>query len=46
MNGPTKDGLLIEVIKDIKNSQVYKDELEKFPDANLIDVVTKTKDKD
>ena len=36
----------IEVIKDIKNSQVYKDVLEKFPDANLIDVVTKTKDKD
>ena len=36
----------IELIKDIKNSQVYKDVLEKFPDANLIDVVTKTNDKD
>ena len=36
----------IELIKDIKNSKVYKDVLEKFPDANLIDVVTKTNDKD
>ena len=36
----------IELIKDIKNSQIYKDVLEKFPDANLIDVVTKTNDKD
>ena len=36
----------IEVIKNIKNSKIYKDVLEKFPDANLIDVVTKTKDKD
>ena len=36
----------IELIKDIKNSKIYKDVLEKFPDANLIDVVTKTNDKD
>ena len=36
----------IEVIKNIKNSKIYKNVLEKFPDANLIDVVTKTKDKD
>ena len=31
----------IEVIKNIKNSKIYKDVLEKFPDANLIDVVQK-----
>ena len=36
----------IEIIKNIKNSKIYKNVLEKFPDANLIDVVTKTKDKD
>ena len=31
----------IEEIKKIKNSKIYKDVLEKFPDANLIDVDTK-----
>ncbi len=35
----------IEVIKNIKNSKIYKDVLEKFPDANLIDVVIKKNDK-
>ena len=36
----------IEEIKKIKNSKIYKDVLEKFPDANLIDVITKTNDRD
>ena len=35
----------VELIKNIKNSTIYKDVLEKFPDASLIDVVTKTNDK-
>ena len=36
----------IEVMKNIKNSKIYKDVLERFPDASLIDVVTKTNDKE
>jgi len=36
----------IEMIKNIKNSKIYKNVLEKFPDANLIDVVIEKKDKD
>ncbi len=32
----------IELIKNIKNLRIYKEVLKKFPDANLIDVVTKT----
>ncbi len=36
----------IEQIKNIKNSKIYKNVLEKFPDANLIDVVSKMNDKD
>ena len=36
----------IEAIKKIKNSKIYKDVLEKFPDANLIDVITKINDRD
>ena len=36
----------IEEIKKIKNSKIYKDVLKKFPDANLIDVITKPDVKD
>ena len=36
----------IEAIKKIKDSKIYKDVLEKFPDANLIDVITKINDRD
>ena len=36
----------IEMIKNIKSSKIYKNVLEKFPDANLIDVVIEKKDKD
>ena len=36
----------IEMIKNIKSSKIYKNVLEKFPDASLIDVIIEKKDKD
>jgi len=39
----TEINLKIELIENIKNSSTYKNILEKFPDAELIDVKTKEK---
>ena len=36
-----KDNVKIELIKNAKNSKIYKTFLEKFKDANLIDVFKK-----
>ena len=36
----------IELIENIKNLEIYKEVLKRFPDANLIDVVTKTNNED
>ena len=33
-----------ELIENIKDSQIYKNILEKFPDAELVDVITKKKE--
>ena len=35
-----------DLIKKVKDSELYKNVLEKFPDANLLDVISKKKHKD
>ena len=40
-----KDNVKIELIKNAKNSKLYKTFLEKFKDANLIDVFKRMKNK-
>ena len=37
---------MIEVLKAGENSELFKRVLEKFPDANLINVTSKEKEKD
>ena len=34
-----------ELIKEIKQSEIYKSVLKKFPDANLKDIILETKKK-
>ena len=41
-----KNKEMIEVLEAGKNSELFKSVLEKFSDANLINVISKEKDKD
>ena len=36
----------IEIFEKVKDSQLYKNVLEKFPDANLLEVTSKKEDKE